>query len=349
MHSLTADPVVEQGSLAAAFDQITPLPPPLLMSATSFDHSRRVGALFPLDAVQFFGFECRLGEGAAQSTDCALNLSAKGARLLAADAIGSGTAAWQRIGRFYRRWQQSHADPFADAASTWLEFDAGEADPAPNLLFGYWPDETQTARPWDWMQRTLFPELFGGAYGPALHDSLDRAFRACPPGTGDFQIGVMLSRPIQAVRLCIFDLPLGALPAYLDAIGWAGDRAALDHWMTALAPHCDFIGLHFDVAAHVFPHIGIEPNFRSGSWSRQPHREGRWAGIWQALSDGGVLAPAKHAALLGWTGHQPVVLDGVPRLLLRGLSHVKLVLAADGRAQAKGYFGIALRDVEQGG
>lgn len=347
MRSLSAEPVVEPGTLAAAFDQIAPLLPPSLMSPTSFDHSRRVGALFPLDAVQFFGFECRLGEAAAQSTDCALNLSPNGARLLAADALGSGTATWQRIGRFYRQWEQTHVDPFADAPSTWLEFDSGEADPAPNLLFGYWPDDTQTTRAWDWMQGTVLPELFDGAYSAALHNSLDRAFRACPPGTGDFQIGVMLSRPIQAVRLCIFDLPLASLPAYLEAIGWTGDRAALERWITVLAPHCDFVGLHFDVAAQVLPHIGIEPNFRSGSWSRQPHREHRWAGIWQALSDGGLLDPAKHAALLDWTGHQQVVLDAVPRLLLRGLSHVKLVLAGDGRAQAKAYFGIALREGER--
>jgi hypothetical protein len=335
------------GTLAGALDQAAPFLPELLMSRQSLDHTRRVAALFPSDAVDFFGFEARLGEVASTSTDCALNLSPAGARALARDAIGPDTELWRRIGRFYRLWEETHRDPFADAPATWLEFDASAAEPSPNLLFGYWPDDEQADRPWQWMQDTVFPMLFGGNYSAPLRDSLDRCFHACPPGTVDFQIGLMLSRPIQAVRLCIFDLPMDALPAYLDAIGWTGDRAGLERLVAAFRPYCDFVGLHFDVAAQVFPHIGIEPNFRSGSWSRQPHREPRWQGLWTALAQAGLLSEAKRDALLGWTGHQQVILDDVPTLLLRGLSHIKVVQAGDGSATAKAYFGIALREAAQ--
>lgn len=335
-------------TLARALDRVEPFLPDLLMPPGSFAHCRRVAALFPADAVDFFGFECRLGDGAEEGTDCALNLSSAGARLLAHDAIGPRSEPWRRIGRFYRRWEATHAEPFADAPATWLEFDAGTGEPAPNLLFGYWPDDPKTDRPWPWMQDVVFPDLFGGDYSAPLRDSLDRCFRACPAGTVDFQIGVMLARPVQAVRLCLFDLPLDALPAYLDAIGWEGDRAGLERLIAAFRPHCDFVGLHFDVAARVFPHIGIEPNFRGGSWSRQPHREPRWQAIWKALDELGLASAAKRDALLAWTGHQQMTLDGAPALLLRGLSHVKLVLAGDGWAIAKAYFGIALRDARSG-
>lgn len=333
-------------SLADALDRVGPHLPESLMPERSFDHSRRVADLFPAGSVDFFGFECRLGQGAGDATDCALNLSRQGARALARGTLGPQCGAWQRVGRFLRRWEESHADPFADAGSTWLEFDAGAQAPAPNLLFGYWPGDTRAERPWQWMQDKVLPELFDGDYSAALRDSLDRCMRACPPGTGDFQIGVMLARPIQAVRLCIFDLPATALPAYLDAIGWRGDRRGLQRLLAALQPHCDFVGLHFDVAAQVLPHVGIEPNFRSGSWSRQPHREPRWQGLWRVLEEAGLLCPAKRDALLAWTGHQHVTLDDEPRLLLRGLSHVKAVLSAEGRASAKAYFGIALREAE---
>lgn len=336
--------LARSGTLAGALDQAAPFLAEELMSRRSLDHTRRVAALFPADAVNFFGFECRLGDAVNASTDCALNLSPEGARQLARDAIGPDTGLWRRVGEFYRLWEATHSEPFADAPATWLEFDASADDPAPNLLFGYWPDDSKADRPWQWMQDRVFPALFGGDYSAPLRDSLDRCFRACPAGTGDFQIGLMLSRPVQAVRLCIFDLPVDAVPAYLDAIGWAGDRAALQRWIAAFRPHCDFVGLHFDVAARVFAHIGIEPNFRSGSWSRQPHREPRWPGIWQALADAGLMHPAKRDALLGWTGHQQVRLDDVPTLLLRGLSHIKVVLGGDGAALAKAYFGIALRD-----
>lgn len=334
----------ETGTLEAALDQVEPFLPEELMSRQSFDHTRRVACLFPADAASFFGFECRLGAGLSEGTDCALNLTPEGAKALSRDRIGLKSELWGRIGQFYRRWGETHVKPFADAPSTWLEFDASAREPAPNLLFGYWPDNAKTRRPWSWMQDTVFPELFNGNYSAPLRDSLDRCFGERPAGTGDFQIGLMLSRPVQAVRLCVFDIPMEELPGYLDRIDWGGDRARLLHIIEAFRPYCDFVGLHFDVAARVFPHIGIEPNFRAGSWSRQPHREPRWQGIWNVLSESGLITEAKREALLAWTGHQQVSYRDKPTLLLRGLSHIKVVMAADGRASAKAYFGIAQRD-----
>lgn len=338
----------ETGTLEAALDQVAPFLSDELMPRRSFDHTRRVAALFPPDAVRFFGFECRLGAGVGESTDCALNLTAEGARALSRDRIGLKSDLWRRIGQFYRWWEETNVEPFADAQATWLEFDASALEPAPNLLFGYWPGDAKANRPWSWMQDTVFPGLFNGDYSAPLRDSLDRCFGECPAGTEDFQIGLMLSRPVQAVRLCIFDLPTEALPGYLDRIDWAGDRAGVLRIIEAFRPYCDFVGLHFDVGARVFPHIGIEPNFRSGSWSRQPHREPRWQGLWNVLSEFGLMTEAKREALLAWTGHQQVIYRDTPTLLLRGLSHIKVVMAADGRASAKAYFGIAQRDSATG-
>lgn len=331
-------------SLTETLDRVAPFLPDTLMPRASLDHARRVAALFPADAVNFFGFECRLGEGRQDGTDCALSLSPDGARALAGGAIGPSGGAWRRIERFCRWWGETHGTPFADASAIWLEFDAGTSEPTPNLMFGYWPDHVETDRPWRQMQDTVFPALFDGDYSAALHDHLERCLGACPEGTGDFQIGVMLGRPVQAVRLCIFDLPREALDAYLDAIGWAGNRATLQRLITALRPHCDFVGLHFDIAARTLPRVGIEPNFRSGSWSRQPHREPRWQGIWTVLADEGLISQAKRDALLAWAGHQQILLHGEATLLLRGLSHVKVALADDGGVLAKAYFGIALRE-----
>jgi hypothetical protein len=313
------------------------------MSPQSYAHTRRVAALFPSDAVDFFGFESRLGAGASEKTDCALNLTAAGAESLSRGGIGLESDLWRRVQRFYGLWGATHVEPFADASATWLEFDANRREPSPNLLFGYWPGDDKTDRPWNWMQSTVFPLLFDGDYSPILRDNLDRCFGERPEGTADFQIGLMLSRGVQAVRLCVFDIPVEELPGYLDRISWAGDRGSLARHMDAFRPHCDFVGLHFDVGAEVFPHIGVEPNFKSSSWSRQPHLEARWRGLWDALSDFGLMAEAKREALGIWTGHQHVADQENAMLLLRGLSHVKVVIAGDGRASAKAYFGIAQR------
>ena len=108
-------------------------------------------------------------------------------------------------------------------------------------------------------------------------------------------------------------------------------------------PHADFLGLHLDVGEQVYPHIGIEPNFTAGCWSRQPHREQRWHGQFQQLIELGVMTPEKRQALLSWIGHKSIVSGGRDMLLLRGLSHLKVVLRPGRPAIAKGYFGIAHR------
>jgi hypothetical protein len=324
---------------------------PLLVSEESRPRIREVAATLPVFAVEFFGFEARLGAENAPA-DCALNLTADGARMLAGrhdvalpDEMRDG--AWPRVETFYREWGDTHVRPYADATCTWLEFDTTSGGaPQPNLLFGYWPQNTDVRRPLPWLFDKAIPMLLGiESMSPAFRANLQRCFDAQPRPSGDFQIGVMLARGIQAARLCQFDLPREAVPQYLADVGWKGPVSAVCDALDALAPHADFVGLHLDVGEMVFPHIGIEPNFTAGCWTRQPQHEARWHGQFDALEAMKLLVPAKRDALLAWTGHQVCSFGEENVLLLRGLSHVKLVIRHDGKALAKGYFGIAHRAV----
>lgn len=346
LHARLSPSLRPKVAVSDALEMVRPLLSSELMSPECFAHTRMVASLFPLEAVNFFGFEARLAEGSDLSTDCALNLSPIGGEYLASGNVGHGSDAWRKVAHFYRLWGQTHSTPYADAAATWLEFDSAPGPPEPNLMFGYWPNDEKSDRPWPWMQDTVFPALFSGGYPEPLQATLQTCFEALPGTEGDFQFGLMLARPVQAVRMCIFDLPIEAMAPYLRRIGWMGDISGLEKLLKAFAPHCHFIGLHLDIAGPVLPHIGIEANFKSGSWSRQPHREPRWHGLFETLGRLGLMSPAKHAALLDWVGHQHVQLGGQPGLLLRGLSHAKIVLAPDGSALAKAYFGIAHRDRE---
>src|SRR5690349_1664848 len=123
----------------------------LLMSPGSLSSVKRAAQLLPRFAVNFFGFECRLEEGTG-ATDCALDLTADGARFLAGRHPLSPppelqTDAWRRIQRFYQEWGDTREPAYVDAGATWLEFDTGSAQLNPNLLFGYWPHETSIRRP----------------------------------------------------------------------------------------------------------------------------------------------------------------------------------------------------------
>jgi hypothetical protein len=319
---------------------------PLLLPAESIVHIRRVARMLPVGAVDFFGFECRLGPEIAPA-DCAFNLTPEGAKMLA----GRDEAAppeelqygvWERIREFYSLWADTAETPYADAGSTWFEFDVSSGDPSPNMLFGYWPGRSRSRTP-AWLIDTIIPLLLASPISPEFRRNFLHCFETLPAGTSDFQIGVMLSRGIAAVRLCVFDLPQGQVFPWLDRVGWNGPREELRQYMDALRPHADFLGLHLDVGEQVYPHIGIEPNFTAGCWSRQPHREQRWHGQFQQLIELGVMTPEKRQALLSWIGHKSIVSGGRDTLLLRGLSHLKVVLRPGRPAIAKGYFGIAHR------
>jgi hypothetical protein len=333
-------------TLDASLDLVSPLVSPILVPPESLSHVRDVARLLPIYAVDFFGFECRLGSVAAP-VDCAMNLTPLGARLLAGrtdrplpPALGGGR--WPRLREFYSQWANTALTAYADAGSTWLEFDAASGDPYPNLLFGYWPLRNPARTP-EWLADRIIPLLLGFALSPRFRATFLRCFEERPEEVEDFQIGVMLSRNIPAVRLCVFDLPPSQLFTYLDAIGWRGSAQRLAAYLEALALNADFVGLHLDVGEQVYPQIGVEPNFRAGCWSRQPPKEKRWEGQFEELERHGLVVPEKKRALLAWVGHQSFGPGEKETLLLRGLSHLKVVLRADGEALAKAYFGIAHR------
>lgn len=335
--------------MAARFDIVWPdLTPHLGAVLTPPAHHRWMRhflSLVPRDACDFLGFEARLG-AADGATDCALNLTAAALPWLLHGASPVG-AEWDRIRAFLRLWQDSAALPGRDLTRVWLEFDQAAA-PAllPNLMFGYWPRRHEALRTRRWLVDRAIPAALGAPLPAGTRKLLERGLDASA-AADDFQIGLMSARAMPAVRLCVFDLPPADLPDLVAAIGWTGNVARLAALIEAFRPHADFVGLHFDLAAQALPRVGIEPGFAASSWQRQPHLEPRWAGQFDVLQREGALSEAKRAALLAWPGHDRLIVEGRPTALLRGLSHVKLVLNGDGSSEAKGYYGLALRELSQ--
>lgn len=322
--------------------------PPALIDSDACDRIESVARVLPAFAVDFFGFECRLGD-TSTAADCAMNFTPDGARMLAgrhrvATPPELRGGAWDRLRSFYEAWGDSHPQPYVDAGSTWLEFDTSSGGvPAPNLLFGYWPKEVQTSRPVEWLVDTIIPTLLGAPMSSPFRRNVMRTIEERPAGTEDFQIGLMFARNVQAVRVCVFDIPTEELAPYLQRIGWNGAVDDVLTWVDRLGRHADFIGLHLDVGEVVYPQIGIEPNFVAGCWSRQPPKEPRWSAQFAMLEEQGLLTAAKRAALLDWIGHDSLRIDDRDAVMLRGLSHVKVVLRPGGGAIAKAYFGLAHR------
>src|SRR5439155_14609912 len=148
-----------------------------------------------------------------------------------------------------------------------LEFDLRDASPSevpvPSAFFAPCRGLTRTDAAGDglsaaWVLDPALRLLRGVMLPPAAARTVAGCVGALPAGAHVFQVGLMLARPVDAVRLCVRDLEFSDLPAYLARVGWPG---TWEEARTALAPFAELAtrtALHLDVGSAVYPRIGLE-------------------------------------------------------------------------------------------
>ncbi|BAZ48786.1 hypothetical protein NIES4103_13960 [Nostoc sp. NIES-4103] len=343
-------------TLDSYFEILEPDIQPTLISAEYVSAIRRVAGLFPCFVPNVFGFESRLNSSSGR-TDFAINMTAKGSELLAWELFERSQpevfrqdSRWQRVSHFFQEWGETNESPFADANSVWLEFDmdrlsAAELVPSV-ILFAYWLDNMESKmvvhRPLSWLTKTILPMLRGGP----LPDYLERNFLHCLELTTPalyFQVGTMLSRKIDVLRLCVFNITGDEITNFLSRIGLEECLGEIEQAIADFAGLVDSLCLHLDIGEVVYPRIGLELLYDNlHPWKRQPNKETRWLQLFDQLVERGLCTPEKRKALLAWPGYVPIsqssMSDG---LLLRGLQHIKLVFSPNQPLEAKAYFGAA--------
>lgn len=165
------------------------------------------------------------------------------------------------------------------------------------------------------------------------------------------QVGLMLSRPIDAVRLCVLGVRANEAVPLLRSVRWSGNLDRVRALVDRYGPCVDHFGLHLDISDDLLPTLGVELLFEAAEWDRQPHREPRWELIFDRMLEQGLAKPEQTRALLAWPGLTDDGLFAVDKALagpgdlgargsiMRGLQHIKIGLSPDGRVTAKAYFG----------
>lgn len=364
-----------EGRLASYLRAVEPAVPAALVSAEAFDALRVVAQQVPPPlAATTFGFECRLGDPAAWADLVAYAVAGPGRDALA-DLPPALLAepTWRRVRDLAQAWRSPDSVLHDGADNLWLEFDlegraaaALEARAVPPSVFVGLPAWDQ-----DRPQPSTYRPNVGGylAAVTAVLRALDRdvteeterclarCFGALRRHEYLFQVGLMLTRRVDTVRLCIRLRTTSRTRDYLTAVGWpgvAGRRTpghdALDDLLALVEP-TDHTWLHLDVGPHVQPTIGLECYFAGNA---QPSREPRWTALLGVLVERGLCTRAKRDALLAYPGHAgngagaapwPADLVAAEDLLegcrrstfVRTLHHVKVVLRPGGTLEAKAY------------
>lgn len=350
-------------TLDSYFERLQPLINPTLISPEYVCAIRRLAGIFPTFVNNAFGFESRLSS-TEQRTDFALNMTPKGCELFAQNQfyqslpqISGEKTKWNQISHFFQEWGKTNKSPFADASSVWLEFDVDRLSPeqlVPSIiLFGYSLEHNQSKmvvhRPLEWLTGTALPILRGSP----LPDYLERNFLHCielaMPATY-FQVGTMLSRKIDVLRLCVFNITGEGIIKYLSRIGLHDSINEIEQAISDFSGLVDSMCLHVDVGKTIYPRIGLELLYDNlHPWKRQPEKETRWFQLFDKLVARGLCTPEKREALLRWPGYERISQSSQEQefnsmshgLLLRGLQHIKLVFSPNQPPEAKAYFGAA--------
>jgi len=308
------------------------------------------------------GFECRLAPD-AQEVDLQQGIFADDgepaelARYLARSEVRE--KAWQQVRRLAERWATPDGLLSTGLEEVWLELDAAPAPargPEPIGLDAFVPSVfglIRQAGAADSLAVGLaFLDVLLGEGGAAAQaDTVRRCAAACSGGARVSHIGVMLGRPVAAMRVHVSPLPLTAIAPYVERLGWPGDADAIRALATELLDYVDLVVLCLDIVDGQVLRIGLE-----GTFSRSHGLDPRWPALLRRLSELGLGSDEKSSALIAW----PSVLspldapaswpeDLIARSMIRGerelglmdrrLSHVKLSCIAGQPPSAKAYFG----------
>ena len=349
-----------------------------IFSAEGLARVEAVADQLPGRLTSTFGFEVELGKPPG-GADFALAVTGLhgGREMLAGSSdfefplASSEQPAWAAVRALSQAWADPLSGLDAELHNLALEFDLTEGVegvPPPNLFLGARSgisadspmDRRREERSWAWLFDAALPVL-RGRLSRSQRDTLGRCFHSLPSGSRAFQIGVMLARPAEALRVCILGLTYDKVSGYLEGIGWPADPQELDEQMAPLLERAESVIVDIDVADSVMPSIGIEcflGEENAGRGNGAPGTD-QWSRFLEPLVEHGLCTPERRQALLDWpltavesrARTWPAHLRDASRFLgadlesslVRAMNHVKLSWRPDRPLQAKAYLRVQHR------
>lgn len=308
-----------ESSIADYLRLVKPHIVPQLISPENWSNINAVARVLPSAITSFFGFECRLGIKHAHADFLICADATEAGRKVLADNdypitlpdILTAHPVWNHIRNFSTHWDTDTSPLYKNVRNVWLEFDINESPatiPIPSCFFGpepIYPNLSPTLEkqgkklfyPHQWVTKTALKLLLDKALPPKVENQLLNCFDLLPTQAYVFQIGVMLARKCDLVRICIRNISPEQILEYLTKLNWSGSVNKLKAILTQLSNLVERIDLDIDVGEVIFPKIGLECYL-----SKQPKYEPRWELLLDYLVETGLCIPEKRNALLAYPG-----------------------------------------------
>lgn len=341
---------------------VLPALPEALVSPSNLEPILAIARAFPSALTDSFGFECPLAEPEARADFSFCATVADGGRdVLAGSVPGNALSAallahpvWRRVRGFAERWADPDTRLHDRTDNVWFEFDVetpAPTLPVPSVFFG-----STVIRPLidvSWVMEEAFASLFGQAPDAALARRFRTSVAALPLSAAVFQVGAMLARSSDAIRICVSNLGAEEKLRYLAAVGWPGSLNEARSVVTNAHRLAGSVALDLDLGSSVGSKIGLECAFQ-----RDAASQARAGAMVERLVALGLCSPEKGSGLLACTspdhaGTEPEAHAQRERSRLtarhatggfaRWVSHVKLVYQPGAPLAAKAY--VAVRHI----
>ncbi len=343
---------------------------PQLISPENWSNINAITQFLPSAITSFFGFECRLGVKEAQGDFLICADAAEAGRKVLADDNYSinlprllrDHPVWRHIRNFSTQWDTDTSPLYEKVRNVWLEFDVNGPPatiPIPSCFFGPEaiysnpPLRGDLSHPHQWVIKTALKLLLDRDLPSLVERQLLNCFDLLPTEAYVFQIGVMLARKSDLVRICIRNISPEQILDYLTQINWPGSVSDLKAILTKLSSLVERIDLDLDVGEFIFPKIGLECYL-----SKQPKYEPRWQLFLAYLVETGLCIPQKRDALLVYPGCIRERSNGelwpsgllklskflgphYERVFFKGLHHIKVVYQPQIPLEAKAYLSVS--------
>ena len=342
-----------------------------LISPEKFKDILSVAKNFPGNLTSFLGFEIHLGD-VQQRADWAFAISGAGDdRIVFENLLKQENfprcllqqPEWQQIASFSEAWTQKDSSLKKQVKCFWLEFDMPETKTevsVPSVFFGpEKPSEDISQDPmiqYSWLVHDALPLLKGHQLSKDVERQILRCIRKIPKGASLFQVGMMLSRSTNNVRLYINKIHPSRIIPYLNTLGWSEKDDIFGSLIADVQQRADRFVLSYDVTnTGIGPRIGLECSFEENLYQE----ETRWRELLDYLVEKGMCLPEKRDALLHYPGveHPDDFTGGVMKPLIsvsqhlddifsgslvRYISHVKVVYQPGRPLESKAYPAVRL-------
>ncbi len=182
--------------------------------------------------------------------------------------------------------------------------------------------------------------VFAGGWSPdaAERRELERVYATLAPETLIKAFGTFPSRQ-RTMRIAVTGFRSArGVAAFLERAGWPGSPSAVGDAVSFFEKRGAFayMGVHFDITAGgVGPTLGVSFFAQEKEWLKDIRH---WSALIDGIGEEGYALPEKLAELARWsTGSTTLLARGGPIMLVRGIHHMKLVVAGDRVEQVKAY------------